>query len=373
MKPYLVEQFGNASSGQHTYGWRASEAVEKAREQVAKLIGAQAKEITFTSGATESNALAIRGFFEGLVREDRRVQQTHSHHMVTTNVEHKAVLENAKICNELYGTECSIVKARTDGSILVEHLLAQIKEHTRLVSVMWANNEVGTVQAIEDLALRLQQIRPDVIFHSDAVQAAAYIDIDVQKANVDMLSLSAHKMYGPKGIGALYLKKKSPRTRLAPQLVGGGQEMGLRSGTLNVAGIVGMGAAAELVQRERFEESARLSDLRDYFTAQLLAQFPFARLNGADLSKGRLPHNVSITFKGVNIVDLIAKMAPIAALSTGSACASKTAEPSHVLKALGLSDEEARQTVRFGLGHSSTKAALDRVLEALKACIGRSQ
>jgi cysteine desulfurase len=363
MRPYLTAEFGNASSGQHSFGWRAAEAVEKAREQVASLIGAQPKEITFTSGATESNALAIRGYIEGLVREDRRLKQGSRHHMITSNVEHKAVLDNAQVCHDLYDVEVSALPVATDGSLSPDEVLAKIKDHTRLISIIWANNEIGTLNPVADLADRIHKLRPDIVLHSDAVQAGAYVEIDMQKTRLDMLSLSAHKMYGPKGVGALYLRKKSPRLRLSPQFVGGGQELGLRSGTLNVAGIVGMGTAAELVQQQRVHEAPRLAQLRNHFAAQITAQFPFASINGPE--EARLPNNLSVTFKSVDVPGLLADLMPIAALSTGSACASQTSEPSHVLKAIGLSDEHARQTIRFGLGFSTTAADLDKVLEGL--------
>ena len=349
MLPWLGERFGNASSATHRYGWEADAAVEDARERLATAIGAEPREIVFTSGTTESDNLALQGLAHaGRGRGD---------HLVTTAIEHPAVLDT---CRALAKDGFSLTELPVDADGLVDPdaVARAIGDRTLLVSVMAANSEIGTLQPIAEIG-RLCRER-DVPFHTDAAQAAGKIPLDVAAANVDLLSMCAHKLYGPKGIGLLYVRERRPRLRLEPLLHGGGHERGRRPGTLPVPLIVGFARAVELCLAEREAEAARLSRLRDRLWDRLSAAVPDARRNGH--ASQRLPGNLNVCLPGAPADALIASLDDVA-LSSGSACASASGEPSHVLRALGLSDPDARASLRFGLGRGTTEAHIDRVAE----------
>lgn len=339
MVPYFCDKFGNPSSRHHRWGWEAEEAVEQARLQVAELIGAEARDIIFTGGATEANNLAILG--SARAENDKK-------HIVTSATEHKAVLDP---CNELRncGWRVTTLKPRSDGLLDLNLLNESICSDTLMVSIMAANNEIGVIQAIRDIGALCQQ--RGVLFHSDAVQAIGKISIDVERDHIDMMSISAHKVYGPKGVGALYVRHRPARIRLAPQILGGGQERGLRSGTLNVPGIVGLGKACALAMQDMNQESLRLTTLRNRMLACLQSELDDVVLNGSLVH--RLPNNLHVTFPGVESETLHMEL-PEIAFSAGSACASATLEPSHVLRAIGVSERLARCSVRFGLGRCNT-------------------
>jgi cysteine desulfurase len=341
MLPYFSDHFGNAASRHHAFGWRAEAAVEYAREQVAKLIGAEPKEIIFTSGATEADNLAIKGVAE--------IYASKGNHIITCAIEHKAVLDTCKHL-EKQGIEVSYLAVLPDGSIDLQELEAAIRPGTILISIMYANNEIGTimpVKAISDVARK-----HGILFFTDATQAVGKIPVDVNKDGIDMLALTAHKMYGPKGVGALYVRRRDPRVRLAAQMDGGGHERGMRSGTLNVPGIVGLGKAAELAISVMQEESNRLRQLRDSLENGLL-QLDQTFVNGD--KENRLPHMTNISFQYVEGEALLIGLNKEIAISSGSACTSASIEPSYVLKALGLSDELAHSSLRFGLGRNTTE------------------
>jgi len=350
MEPYWSEEFGNPSSATHLYGWRAEAAVEEAREQLAAAIGAvDPREIVFTSGTTESDNLAI----QGVTRAGRR----RGDHLVTSAIEHPAVLDT---CRALAAEGVSVTElpVDSDGRVDPDAVARAIGERTLLVSVMAANSEIGTLQPIAEIG-RICRER-EVPFHTDAAQAAGKIPLDVAAQNVDLLSMCAHKLYGPKGIGLLYVRERQPRLRLEPLLHGGGHERGRRSGTLPVPLIVGFARAVELCLAERDAEAARLSRLRDRLWERLRAAVPDARRNGHPSL--RLPGNLNACFPGVEASALIAALDDVA-VSAGSACASASGEPSHVLRALGLSEPDARASLRFGLGRGTTEAQIDRVAE----------
>jgi cysteine desulfurase len=341
MLPYFSDHFGNAASRHHAFGWRAEAAVEYAREQVAKLIGAEPKEIIFTSGATEADNLAIKGVCE--------MYASKGNHIITCAIEHKAVLDTCKHL-EKQGIEVSYLAVLPDGSIDLQELEAAIRPGTIFISIMYANNEIGTimpVKAISDVARK-----HGILFFTDATQAVGKIPVDVNKDGIDMLALTAHKMYGPKGVGALYVRRRDPRVRLAAQMDGGGHERGMRSGTLNVPGIVGLGKAAELAISVMQEESNRLRQLRDSLENGLL-QLDQTFVNGD--KENRLPHMTNISFQYVEGEALLIGLNKEIAISSGSACTSASIEPSYVLKALGLSDELAHSSLRFGLGRNTTE------------------
>jgi cysteine desulfurase len=340
MLPYFTEVFGNASSRQHRFGWRADEAVERGRQQLAALIGARAREIVFTSGATEANNLAIRGAVAA--RRDRGT------HVVTVATEHPAVLDT---CARLEADGCAVtvVPVERDGLVDPERFAAALTDRTVLASVMAANNEIGVLQPLPALA-RACRAR-GVWLHTDAVQAAGRVPFDVEAAGVDLASLTAHKMYGPKGIGALYVRRASGIT-VTPLFAGGGQERGIRPGTLNVPGIVGFGAAAELCRREMAAEAERVGALRDRLLAGLEAGLDGVTVNGSRAA--RLPHNLHVSFAGVDGEALMTGLADDVAVSSGSACASGRREPSHVVRALGLGPAESWGALRFGLGRTTT-------------------
>ena len=349
MLPYFAEKFGNAASRNHAFGWEAEAAVKTARERVARLIGASSKEIIFTSGATESDNLAIKGVAE--------MYRAKGNHVVTAVTEHVAVLDTCKRL-ERSGYRVTYLAVKTDGSIDLDDLSRAIDEETILVSLMAANNEIGVLEPIEEIGELCRERR--VIFHTDAAQAVGKIPIDVDSQNLDLLSLSAHKIYGPKGVGALYVRSTNPPIQLAPILDGGAQERGLRSGTLNVPGIVGLGKACELCQQEMADESLRLTSLRTRLLKKITSGLDQVYVNGS--LEHRLPGNLHMSFARVDAESLLVGMHDIA-VSTGSACKSASLEPSYVLRALGLDDELAQCSIRFGLGRFNTEAEVDYVAE----------
>jgi cysteine desulfurase len=365
MAPYFTERFGNAGSINHAYGWEAQAAVDAARESIAAVIGAQPKEIVFTSGATEANNLAIRGICE---REPRR-----GRHLVSVATEHRAVLDPLRRQGRR-GCEVTLLSplpcgCDDSGRIDAQQVAAALRNDTLLVSVMLANNEVGVIQPIAEIGAVCRQ--RGVPLHCDATQAVGKLTVNVDELHVDLLSFSAHKMYGPKGVGALYVRRQSPSGRLLPQIDGGGQEGGLRSGTLNVPGIVGLAKALEISLREMADETRRLRDLRDRLYAGLLRELDGVTLNGPALSPSglRLPGNLNVTFAGVDGEALMTSLKEIA-VSSGAACSSANPEPSHVLLALGLNEEQAQASLRFGLGRYNTPKeidfAIDYVAEAVR-------
>jgi cysteine desulfurase len=356
MLPYFTDTFGNSASRSHAFGWTAEAAVERAREQVAELIGAHPKEVLWTSGSTEANNLAIKGVAE-MYREK-------GNHLITAITEHKAVLDPMKRL-ESQGFEVTWLPVDRQGRIDMAQLAAAMTEKTLLVSLMAANNEIGTVHPLAEIGALCKQ--KGVLFHTDATQAPGRMPLDVEAQHVDLMSLSAHKFYGPKGVGALYVRRKNPRVRLSAQMDGGGHERGMRSGTLNVTGIVGMGAAAEIARVEMAQEIQRLRALRDRLEARLLKVIPDAVVNGD--REHRLPHLANVSFPYVEGESLIMGIKEIA-VSSGSACTSASLEPSYVLKGLGLGDELAHSSIRFSLGRFTTEAevdfAADRVVAEVK-------
>lgn len=355
MLPYFTEHFGNAASRNHAYGWEAEEAVEKSRRQIASLIGANSKEIVFTSGATESNNLAIKGVAEMYAEK--------GNHIITAATEHKAVLDTCKHL-EKKGCRVTYLPVMGDGRIDLDMLRGAITDQTILISIMYANNEIGVVQPIAEIG-RIAKER-GVLFHTDAVQAVGKIPVNVIADQVDLMSITGHKMYGPKGVGALYVRRKSPRVQLTAQMDGGGHERGMRSGTLNVPGIVGLGEACAIAQAEMPEESQRLRGMRDRLRARLEAALDEVFINGS--MEHRLPHNLNMSFAYVEGESLLMGIDDIA-VSSGSACTSATLEPSYVLKALGLGDDMAHTSIRFGLGRFNTEAEIDYVADKMIAVV----
>lgn len=349
MLPYFTQRFGNPASRQHSFGWDAQKAVDAAREQVAGLIGASAGEIVFTSGASESNNLAIKGTACAL--------RERGNHLITAVTEHKSVLDTFKRLQG-EGFDVTFLPVDSDGFIDLDQLRGSLSDKTILVSVMAANNEIGTVQRLNEIGA-ITSAR-GVIFHTDAAQAAGKVPLDVNAANVDLMSLTGHKCYGPKGAGALFVRRRKPKLQLACQIDGGGHEGGLRSGTLNVPGIVGLGAAADICRSEMPSESPRLRDLRDRLLASLRASLPHVRVNGA-LGEGRLPHNLHVTFDRVEGERLLMAIGDLA-VSTGSACSSGSQRASHVLEAIGAADRPGA-SMRFGLGRWTTEAEIDAAAE----------
>lgn len=345
MLPFFREHFGNAASRNHAFGWVAEEAVEKARKQIASLINANAKEIVFTSGATESNNLAIKGVAEMYAEK--------GNHIITAATEHKAVLDTCKRL-EKRGYRVTYLPVRPDGLIDLDQLRDSITDKTILVSIMYGNNEIGTVQDIPTIGRICHE--KGVLFHTDATQAVGKIPVDVIADNIDLLSCTAHKMYGPKGVGALYVRRKNPRVQLTAQMDGGGHERGMRSGTLNVPGIVGFGKAAELCQQLMPEEMPRIRAMRDRLKDSILQQLDEVYINGT--MERRLPHNLNMSFAYVEGESLLMGINDIA-VSSGSACTSATLEPSYVLKALGAGDDLAHSSIRFGLGRFTTDEEID--------------
>jgi cysteine desulfurase len=356
MLPYFKELFGNAASRNHSFGWEAEEAVEKARKQVASLIGATAKEIVFTSGATESNNLALKGVAQMYAEK--------GNHIITAASEHKAILDTCKHL-EKEGCRVTYLPLKQDGLIDLDMLKEAFTDKTILVSIMYANNEIGVVQPIREIGRMCKE--RGILFHTDMVQAAGKIPVNVITDNVDLASISGHKLYGPKGVGALYVRRKSPRVQLTAQMDGGGHERGMRSGTLNVPSIVGLGEACAIAQKEMAEESARLQALRDRLKDRILSELDEVFINGS--WEHRLPHNLNISFAYVEGESMLMGINDIA-VSSGSACTSATLEPSYVLKALGLGDDLAHSSIRFGIGRFNTQEEVDytagRIIEVVK-------
>jgi cysteine desulfurase len=352
MVPYFTENFGNAASRNHPFGWAAEEAVDYAREQVAKLVGADPKEIIFTSGATEADNLAIKGVFE--------MYASKGNHIITATTEHKAVLDTCKHIEKL-GGEVTYLNVKPDGLIDLKELEAAIKPTTILVAIMYGNNEIGVIQPIREISAIAK--KHGALFFTDAVQAVGKVPVDVQKDGIDLMAFTAHKMYGPKGIGALYVRRKNPRVKVTAQMDGGGHERGMRSGTLNVPGIVGFGKAAELARLEMEQDAKRLGALRDKLETELL-KIEEAYVNGN--REHRLPHVTNISFKHVEGEGLLMGFNKNIALSSGSACTSASLEPSYVLKALGLGDDLAHSSLRFGLGRFTTEEQIDYTIEQVR-------
>jgi cysteine desulfurase len=357
MLPYFNEKFGNSASRNHSFGWTAEEAVENARAQVARLINATPKEIVFTSGATESDNLAIKGVAE-MYREK-------GNHIITQVTEHKAVLDACKRL-EKYGYEVTYLPVAKDGRVDLEELRKAITPKTILISIMYANNEIGVIQPIAEIGKIAKE--KGVFFHTDAVQACGKVPVDVQKDNIDLLSISAHKMYGPKGCGALYVRRRNPRVQLASIIDGGGHERGMRSGTLNVPGIVGLGKAAELCQQEMPTESKRMTALRDRLKDHIFSRLDEVYINGS--MTHRLPNNLNISFAFVEGESLLMGINDVA-VSSGSACTSATLEPSYVLKALGVGEDLAHTSIRFGLGRFNTEEEVDYVANRVIEVVSR--
>jgi cysteine desulfurase len=363
MLPYFSEKFGNAASKTHSFGWVAEAAVEQARERVAKLIGATPHEIIFTSGATEAINLAIKGVWENY--------QSKGNHIVTVSTEHKAVLDTCKYL-ETRGAKVTYLPVDREGLIDLNSLRDAIIPSTLLVCVMYANNETGVIQPISEISKIVHEKNSPLeggeggcFFMTDATQAAGKVQMNVESDGIDLLCMSSHKMYGPKGAGALYVRRKDPRVILSSQIHGGGHERGLRSGTLNVPAIVGFGKACEIAEKEMWDDAQRTSQLRTILEQSFL-DMGSVFVNGS--IKNRLPNVTNLSFQGIKADSLIAKL-PDIAVSTGSACASAIPQPSHVLKAMGISDERAYSSIRFSLGKFTTKEEIEVVSEKVKAQI----
>ncbi|HMU32111.1 MAG: IscS subfamily cysteine desulfurase [Nitrospira sp.] len=346
MLPYFTEKFGNAASRNHAFGWEAEEGVETARKQIAKLIHADAKEIVFTSGATESNNLALKGVVE--------MYHEKGDHIITSSTEHRAVLDTAKTLETKRGVKVTYLPVDKFGMVNPEDVRNAITDKTILISVMFANNEIGTINPIKEIGKIAKE--KGILFHCDATQGVGKVPINVQEMGIDLMSFSAHKIYGPKGIGALYVRKKNPRVRIAAQMDGGGHERGMRSGTLPVPLIVGFGKACELCEQEMAADAARLSVMRDRLHATITKALEDVYLNGHPTE--RLPHNLNISFAYVEGESLLMGCKEIA-LSSGSACTSATLEPSYVLRALGVGAELAHSSIRFGLGRFTLDEEVD--------------
>jgi cysteine desulfurase len=351
MLPYFTEKFGNAASRNHSFGWAGEEAVETARQQIASLINATAKEIIFTSGATESDNLMIKGVAE-MYREK-------GNHIITQAIEHKAVLDTCKRL-EKNGYEVTYLPVQRDGRVNPEDVRKAIKPSTILITVMYANNEIGVINPIAEIGKIAKE--HGIIFAVDGVQAVGKVPVDVIKDNIDLLAISGHKIYGPKGVGALYVRRRNPRVQLSAIIDGGGHERGMRSGTLNVTGIVGLGKACELCQQEMAEEGARLGKLRDRLKAGLEAKLDEVYINGS--LEQRLPNNLNMSFAYVEGESLLMGINDVA-VSSGSACTSATLEPSYVLKALGVGEDLAHTSIRFGLGRFTTEEEIDYVIDKM--------
>lgn len=357
MLPYFMEKFGNAASRNHSFGWAAEEGVETARERIAKLIGATSKEVIITSGATESDNLAIKGVAE-MYREK-------GNHIITAVTEHKAVLDTCKRL-EKYGYRVTYLPVQKDGLIDLDDLKRALDDKTILVTIMAANNEIGVLQPISQIGKLCRE--RGVIFHTDATQAIGKTPFDVNKQNIDLASISAHKMYGPKGVGALYVRRKNPRVQLSAIIDGGGHERGMRSGTLNVPGIVGLGKACAIAQEEMLKESCRLAGLRNRLRDRIMGKLDEVYINGS--MEQRLPGNLNISFAYVEGESLLMGINDVA-VSSGSACTSATLEPSYVLKALGTGDDLAHSSIRFGVGRFNTEAEVDYVADRVIETVER--
>ena len=355
MLPYFTNHFGNAASRNHPFGWEAEEAVDYAREQVAQLVGCDPKEIIFTSGATEADNLALKGVFE--------MYASKGNHIITVTTEHKAVLDTCKHIEKL-GGEVTYLDVEDDGLLDLSKLEAAIKPSTILIAVMYANNEIGVVQPVKEISAIAK--KHGILFFTDATQAVGKIPVDVMKDGIDLMAFSAHKMYGPKGVGALYVRRKNPRVKVTAQIDGGGHERGMRSGTLNVPGIVGFGKACELCRLEMEENTKRITVLRNKLENELL-QLEESYLNGN--KDQRLPHVSNISFKYVEGEGLMMGFNKNIAVSSGSACTSASLEPSYVLKALGLGDDLAHSSLRFGLSRFTTEEEIDYTIQAVRETV----
>jgi cysteine desulfurase len=356
MLPYFCEKFGNAASRNHVFGWEAEEAVENARKQIARLVHADAKELIFASGATESNNLALKGVLD--------MYQEKGNHIITSSTEHRAVLDTAKTLESKRGVKVTYLPVDKHGMVNPDDVRKAITEKTVLISIMLANNEIGTINPIKEIGKIAKE--KGVLFHCDATQGVGKIPVDVQEMGIDLMSFTSHKIYGPKGVGALYVRKKAPRVRLTPLINGGGHERGMRSGTLPVPLIVGFGKACELCEQEMPTESPRLAALRDRLQAGIMSHLDEVYLNGHPTE--RLPHNLNISFAYVEGESMLMGLKEIA-LSSGSACTSATLEPSYVLRALGVGTDLAHSSIRFGLGRFNTQEEIDyttkRIIEVV--------
>ena len=358
MLPYFTEKFGNAASRNHSFGWEAEEAVDKARGQIASVINAKSKEIVFTSGATESDNLAIKGVLD-FYREK-------GNHIITCVTEHKAILDSCRALERAGRATVTYLPVDKFGMVDPDAVRKAITDKTVLITIMYANNEIGTIHPIAEIGRIAKE--KGIVFHSDGTQGVGKVPVDVEKDGIDLLSLSAHKIYGPKGIGALYVRSKGPRIRIAPQMDGGGHERGMRSGTLNVTGIVGLGAACELAKAEMPEESHRLIELRNKLQAGIFERLDEVYLNGHPTE--RLPGNLNVSFAYVEGESLLMGISDIA-VSSGSACTSATLEPSYVIRALGIDEELAHSSIRFGLGRFNTDEEVDFVTERVSKEVKR--
>ncbi|SFG12648.1 IscS subfamily cysteine desulfurase [Pontibacter chinhatensis] len=356
MMPYMTNMFGNAASRNHPFGWQAEEAVDYAREQIASLINCSPKEIIFTSGATESDNLAIKGVFE--------MYASKGNHIITVTTEHKAVLDTCKHIEKL-GGKVTYLKVDDKGLIDLKELEEAITDKTILISVMYANNEIGVIQPIREISAIAK--KRGILFFTDATQAVGKIPVDVEADGIDLMAFSGHKMYGPKGVGALYVRRKNPRVKVTAQMDGGGHERGMRSGTLNVPGIVGLGKAAEVAKQDMEADTKRIAAMRDRLERELLT-IEESYVNGS--TEHRLPHVSNISFKYVEGEGLMMGVKDIA-VSSGSACTSASLEPSYVLKALGLSDDLAHSSLRFGLSRFTTEEEIDFAIDHVKQAVAK--
>ncbi|HEY1849584.1 MAG TPA: IscS subfamily cysteine desulfurase [Candidatus Binataceae bacterium] len=350
MLPYFSETFGNAASRNHSFGWAAEEAVDKARNQIASLINAKSKEIIFTSGATESDNLAIKGIVD--------FYKDKGNHIITCVTEHKAILDSCRTLERNGKAVVTYLPVDKYGMVDPDAVRAAITDKTVLITIMYANNEIGTIHPVAEIGRIAKE--KGIVFHCDAVQAVGKIPVDVDRDGIDLLSMSAHKIYGPKGVGAIYVRSKGPRVRLTPQMDGGGHERGMRSGTLNVTGIVGLGKACEISQAEMVEENVRLLDLRNKLQAGIFERLDEVYVNGHPTE--RLPGNLNVSFAYVEGESLLMGISDIA-VSSGSACTSATLEPSYVIRALGIDEELAHSSIRFGLGRFNTGDEVDFVTD----------
>ncbi len=358
MLPYFSEKFGNAASRNHSFGWEAEEAVDKARNQIATLINSKSKEIIFTSGATESDNLAIKGVVE--------FYKDKGNHVITCVTEHKAVLDSCRALERSGKAVVTYLPVDQYGMVDPDAVRKAITDKTVLITIMYANNEVGTIHPIREIGQIAKE--KGILFHCDAVQAAGKIPVDMERDGIDLASLSAHKIYGPKGVGALYVRSKGPRVRLTAQMDGGGHERGMRSGTLNVTGIIGLGKACEIAQTEMAEEARRLIDLRNKLQAGLFERLEDVSLNGHPTE--RLPGNLNVSFAYVEGESLLMGISDVA-VSSGSACTSATLEPSYVIRALGVNEELAHSSIRFGIGRFNTEEEVDFVTDRVTKEVNR--
>jgi cysteine desulfurase len=357
MKPYFLEDFGNAASRNHSFGWKAEKAVEVARKQIANLINANEKEIIFTSGATESDNMAILGVAEMYAEK--------GNHIITTNIEHKAILDSCKVA-EKRNFKVTYIDVDKEGLVSVNAIKNAITDKTILISVMFANNEIGSINPVKEIGKLAKE--KGILFHTDAVQASGRIKVDVEDQNIDLLSISGHKLYGPKGVGALYVRRKNPRVKVSPLIHGGGHERGMRSGTLNVPGIVGLGAACEIASQEWAADYEKVKALRDRLEKKLFDSLDHIYLNGS--KEHRLPNNLNVSFAYVEGESLMMGIKEIA-VSSGSACTTASLEPSYVLKAIGVTEDLAHTSIRFGLGRFTTVEEIDYTAEQVIKTVTR--